>query len=98
TNLCAHAGEALLTTGRRHLLGAAASPTHPLRLDQLLDLRAHVEARHGEIQPAALLARAAEWSAEPALRAALECIQMGLGFLPAARDWARQVAQGLAAG
>ena len=35
-------------------------------------------------------------SAEPALRAALECLQMGLGFLPGAREWARRVLQGLA--
>jgi hypothetical protein len=40
--------------------------------------------------------RAREWSAEPALRAALECLQMGLGFLPGAREWARRVVQGLA--
>lgn len=93
--LATQAGDALVT-GRRHLLEAAGGRTHTLRLDRVLDLRTHVERRHAELSVAAVLERAREWSAEPALGAALECIQMGLGFLPAARDWARQLAQGLA--
>ncbi|HEX6881819.1 MAG TPA: nucleotidyltransferase family protein [Planctomycetota bacterium] len=95
--LARRAGEALLVSGRRHLLDAAARGVHPLRLDLLLDLRTFLEARHGDLRASEVLARASEWSAQPALRAALECLQMGLGFLPGAREWSRQVAQGLAA-
>ncbi|MSR62509.1 MAG: hypothetical protein EXS08_08695 [Planctomycetes bacterium] len=94
-HVAAAAGEALVL-GRRQLLLAASTPEHALRLDQLLDLRTFVERHHAELAVPALLARAQEWSAEPALRATLECLQMGLGFLPAARAWARQVVQALA--
>jgi hypothetical protein len=86
-----------LVTGRRHLLDAAGRGTHALRLDLLLDLRTFIEKHHARLRVTEVLSRAGEWSAEPALRAALECLQMGLGFLPEARDWARQVAQGVAA-
>jgi putative nucleotidyltransferase-like protein len=95
--VAARAGEALLVSGRRHLLAAAGSGAHALRLDQLLDLRTFIERRSAECPPASVVARAREWSAEPALRAVIECIQMGLGFLPGAREWARQVAQAVAA-
>jgi hypothetical protein len=94
-HLATHAGDALVS-GRRHLLEAACSERHSLRLDQVLDLRTHIERRHAELAVADVLARAREWSAEPALRGVLECVQMGLGFLPGAREWARQLAQGLA--
>ncbi|NOT31135.1 MAG: hypothetical protein HOP15_11860, partial [Planctomycetes bacterium] len=93
--MATQAGEALVH-GRRHLLTAASHAQHPLRLDHLLDLRTHVERRHGEMVVGEVIARAREWSAEPALRAILDCIQMGLGFLPSAREWARSLAQGLA--
>jgi hypothetical protein len=96
TSLAARAGEGLLLQGRRHVLAAAASGAHALRLGQLLDARTAIEARHAAIPPAALLARAREWNAEPALCAVVECIQMGLGFLPGARDWTRALARGLA--
>src|SRR5262249_7716303 len=96
THLATRAGEALLTSGRRNLLAAATAPQHALRLDQVLDLRVFVEARHREMPPPALVARAREWSAEPALGATLECVQMGLGFPPEAREWARQVVRSLA--
>lgn len=94
--LALQAGEATLVGGRRHLLAAASSSEHPLRLDYLLDLRTFIEARHDSLPLTAVLARAAEWSSEPALRASLECIQMGLGFPPGAREWARLAAQALA--
>jgi putative nucleotidyltransferase-like protein len=90
------AGESALVGGRRHLLEAASASPRALHLDQLLDLRTHVERRHAEFAPTAVLARAREWGAGPALRASLECVQMGLGFLPAAREWVRTVAHGLA--
>jgi len=95
-HVSSRAGEALVL-GRRHLLNAASSPAHALRLDHVLDLRTFVERKHAELAVPALLARAKEWSAEPALRAVLECLQMGLGLLPEARAWARQVVQALAA-
>lgn len=93
--MATQAGEAL-HHGRRHLLAAASNGQHSLRLDRLLDLRTHIECRHGELPVGEVLVRAREWSAEPALRAILDCIQMGLGFLPATREWARSLAQGLA--
>lgn len=91
------AGEAMLIGGRRHLLGAASSSENPLRLDRLLDLRTFIEAHHSTLALGAVLARAQEWSSEPALRATLECLQMGLGFLPGAREWVHQAARSLAA-
>ncbi len=94
--LATQAGEALVG-GRRHLLAAAAASTHALGLDRILDARTHIERFHPELPVAAVLARAREWSAEAALHAVLDCLQMGLGFLPAAREWARQLSQGLAA-
>ncbi len=97
TSVATHTGEATLVGGRRHLLAAAASSTHPLRLDRLLDLRTFIEARHAAHAPAQVVARAREWSCEPALRAVLECLQMGLGFASGAREWVRPLAQALAA-
>jgi hypothetical protein len=91
------AGEERLTGGRRHLLAAAGSSVDPLRLEHVLDLRTFVERRHAELPLAAVVARAQEWNAEPALRAVLECLLMGLGFLPEAREWARELARRLAA-
>jgi hypothetical protein len=97
TTLARRAGESLLVSGRRHLLDAAAHRDHALRLDLLVDLRTFVERHHGALQTSEVLSRASEWSAEPSLRSALECLQMGLGFAPGAREWSRQVAQALAA-
>jgi len=98
--LCVHvatrAGERLVS-GRSHLLAAAGAPAHALRLDQVLDVRATVERLHGEIPSAQVLTRAREWGALAALGAVLECVQMGLGFLPGPREWARQVVHGAAA-
>jgi len=86
----------LLTTGRRHLLSAAAFGDQALGFDRLLDVHTWIEAHHAGTKPAAVLERAREWNAEPALRATLECLQMGLGFLPAARTWVHEVARALA--
>lgn len=97
TTVAMQAGEAMLVGGRRHLLSAAGGSDHPLRLDRLLDLRTFVEARHGDLPLPTVLARAREWDAEPALRAVLECLQMGLGFPPASRDWVQRAARSLAA-
>ena len=96
TSVAIRAGESLLVGGRRHLLAATAAPAHALRLDRLLDLRTFIEARHASLTPAAVLARAREWSCEPALRVVLECLVMGLGFPSGAREWVRQLAQALA--
>lgn len=96
-HVATRAGELALVSGRRHLLTAASGTPAHLSLDQILDLRTHIERRHAELAPAAVVARAREWNAEPALRAVLECLQMGLGFLPGPREWARQVTQILAA-
>lgn len=96
TSVALRTGETTLVSGRRHLLEAASRAPLALHLEHLLDLRTHIERRHTELAPANVLARAREWGAEPALRATLECIQMGLGFLPGAREWARQVLKGLA--
>jgi hypothetical protein len=49
---------------RETLVAWAADTRVPLRLKWLLDLRAEIERRHGELAPAALAARAAEWNAE----------------------------------
>ncbi len=97
TSVAMQAGEATLVGGRRHLLSAASSNEHPLRLDRLLDLRTFIEAHHATLALGTVLARAQEWSSEPALRAALECLQMGLGFPPGAREWVHQAARSLAA-
>lgn len=94
--LATQAGEALVG-GRSHLLAAASASTHALALDRVLDLRTHIERFHPDLPVAAVVARAREWSAEAALHAVLDCLQMGLGFLPAAREWARQLSQALAA-
>src|SRR5262245_39724451 len=96
TRIASRAGEAVLVGGRRHLLAAACASDHPLRLDCLLDARTLIEARHAALPLPTVLARAKEWSAEPALRAVLECLQMGLGFLPGAREWVRSLLAGLA--
>jgi hypothetical protein len=93
--LATRAGDTLIH-GRSKLLGAAASPGHALRLDLLLDVHTQLERAHAELAPAAVLARAREWGAEPALHAVLECLQMGVGFAPAARELVRRLAQGLA--
>jgi hypothetical protein len=82
--------------GRGTLLRAAMTPEHPLRLAWVLGLRHLIETRESQLSVRTLLARAREWSAEAALRAVLECLQMGLGFTPAAREWVRQVLLGLA--
>jgi hypothetical protein len=92
----AWAGEATLVQGRRHPLYAAGR-ARTRCASTTLDLRTFIEARHREIAPGAMLARAREWSCEPALRACLECIQMGLGFPGGAREWAASLAQSLAA-
>jgi hypothetical protein len=97
TRTAMQAGEATLVGGRRHLLAAAGAGDHPLRLDRVLDLRTFVEAQHASLPLATVLARAKEWSSEPALRAVLECLQMGLGFPPGAREWARSLVPALAA-
>ena len=96
TRIAERSGHASLVSGRRNLLAAATTPSHALRLDRLLDLRTHVEKNHASMQPEALVGRAAEWSAEPALCAALECLQMGLGFRTETRAWVRHVARELA--
>ena len=95
--LASRAGADALTTGRRHLLQAATTPRAALDLAALVDLRTFVEQHHASLAPAAVVARAREWNAEAALRAVLECLTMGLGFLPAAREWTRAVAGPLAA-
>jgi len=96
--LATRAGEALLTPGRGALLAAAASSRHDLRLAWLFDLALEVERLHHKTPAAEMLQRAREWSAEPALRAALSCAQTGIGFSPSAREWSRAVALGLAKG
>jgi hypothetical protein len=96
-DVAARAGESALVGGRRNLLAAAGTGDHALRLDRVLDVRTFLEARHATLPYATILARAREWNAEPALRAVLECIQMGLGFPPAVREWVRPLAQALAA-
>jgi hypothetical protein len=97
TRIASRAGETVLVGGRRHLLAAAGSSDHPLQLDCLLDVRTLVEARHATLPLTMVLARAKEWSAEPALRAVLDCLQMGLGLLPGAREWVRSLLAALAA-
>jgi hypothetical protein len=89
--------DALLELAVRIAVSAAGSSVDPLRLEHVLDLRTFVERRHAELPLAAVVARAQEWNAEPALRAVLECLLMGLGFLPEAREWARELARRLAA-
>lgn len=96
TAVASRAGEALNSPGRRSLLAAASAPGHPLRLGWILQVRAEVERAQAELSPQALVARAHEWCGEEALRATLECIHGGLGFLPGAKEWVRQVLLGLA--
>jgi len=96
-HVASRAGQEPLTTGRRHLLTAVATSDAPLDPAELVDLRTFIERHHAAHPPAALVARAREWNAEAALCAVLECLTMGLGFLPAAREWTRAVAGPLAA-
>ncbi|MEQ1894419.1 MAG: nucleotidyltransferase family protein, partial [Planctomycetota bacterium] len=72
--LATRAGLDTLTTGRRHLLTAASSASSPLRLAELCDLRTFLERPDVTLSAGALVARAHEWNAEAALRAALECV------------------------
>jgi len=94
--IATRAGAVLLQPGRSALAAASSSGNHPLRVGWVLDLAQEIERRHATHTVADVLARAQEWSAEPALCAALQCIQSGLGFSPPAREWARAVALGLA--
>jgi len=89
------AGDKLLLPGRRGLVEAASDPGHPLRLDRVLDLLTAIERFLGDLPVAAVLERARQWRAEAPLTAVLQCLQ-GLGFAPAAREWARSVAMDLA--
>jgi hypothetical protein len=92
-----HAPDAPATGRDRAALAAIATePTHPLRLKWLLDVRSEVEARHGELDAAALATRAVEWSAEHALVAVLAAAE-ALGFAPPAAAWVARVRAALPA-
>jgi hypothetical protein len=76
---------------REELAAWAGDPRVPLRLKWVLDVRSEVELRHGELEVAALAARAAEWNAEAELALVLRWIDERLGFAGDAHAWVARV-------